>query len=88
MMPQAKPEQYIANINTKLQQAAAAGKSSITIYEGQCGLSDIGSTESVGCRTLAASVASILQRNGYTVAFKRGYGDQRDYVNAHMIISW
>lgn len=87
MMPQAKPEQYIANINTKLQQAAAAGKSSITIYEGQCGLSDIGNASSAS-GTLAGAVGAILKQSGYTIAFRPGYGDQRDYVNAHMIISW
>ena len=89
LMPQAQPERYIADINQKLHSAASAGKSKVIIYEGQCGLNDIGSTGALATsRTLAAGVARILQQNGYTVQFKPGYGDQRDYVQAHMIISW
>ena len=88
MMPQAQPERYIADINQKLLSAASAGKSSLTIYEGQCGLNDIGATSDITSQTLAAAVGKILKQNGYSVVFKRGYGDQRDYIQAHMIISW
>lgn len=88
MMPQAKPEEYIKDIARKLETAAAVGQNSLTIYDGQYGLNDISLTTHIDGKTLTAAVARVLKNSGYIISFNRGYGDQRDYVKAHMIIGW